>query len=123
MFGIFILFQICIYFTFSILPITFPKLTYFRLILIYLRIKNRPAFSTLSPLIMLPSSNQSWKQKKTAFEINIYFSAKCTIAFTTYLEFSRMMKNICIETISYRTLKYYNSEFLVVTLIVFTNYI
>lgn len=56
--------------------------------------------------------------KKNAFEINIYFSAKCTIAFTTYLEFSRMMKNICIETISYRTLKYYNSEFLVVTLIV-----
>lgn len=120
MFGIFILFQICIYFTFSILPITLIFQTYTNL---FTHQKQTGfQYSQSSDYVTLFKSIMETK-KKNAFEINIYFSAKCTIAFTTYLEFSRMMKNICIETISYRTLKYYNSEFLVVTLIVFTNYI
>lgn len=79
--------------------------------------QNITAFSTFSPLIMLPLLKSCMETKKSVLCLKsmFIFRRDLQIVFTTYLEFSRIMKNV-----SCRTLKSY-SKFLVVSLISFTD--
>lgn len=69
-------------------------------------------FQSFSPLIMLPLET---KKGVLYLKSMFIFRRNLQVVFTTYLESSRVMKNI-----SCRTLKSY-SKFLVVSLLSFTN--